>query len=67
MRLYIVRLAHTENGRTRPVRYGITAGTPERAVDAILDHTRAPRSAVMTWEEATPEEVRAWRKETGIV
>lgn len=67
MKLFIVRLAHATGGKTRPVRYAITATNHLAAVDAILEHAHAPRSAVLTWEEATPGEVRKWRKETGIV
>lgn len=67
MRLYGVTLGQLDAGRVKRRRYVITAGNHLEAVDAILKHTLAPRSAVLTWEECSPAEVKRWRRETGIV
>ena len=66
MRAYVVRLARLERGETKTVRYIVNGLSHLDAVDSVLNHTGAPRSAVVSWEEADRAAVAEWRKELGI-
>lgn len=63
MKLYAVTLWHAKDGEHT---FLINATNHLNAIESVLDHTKAPPSAVMCWEEATPKQVHRWRKETGI-
>lgn len=51
---YVITLWHA--GEKKRHRYHVAARNHLAAVDSVLDHTRAPRSAVLAWEAMTPEE-----------
>lgn len=67
MNAYAIRLGRLEHGTLETVRYIVNGRTHLDAVESVLEHTGAPRSAVMSWELASAADVREWRKELGIV
>lgn len=66
MNAYAILLGHMEGGKLKTARYIVNGFSHLDAVESVIDHTKAPRSAVMSWEEAKPEDVRKWKKELGI-
>jgi len=66
MRAYVIRLARLEAGKTKTARYIVNGTTHLDAVDSVLHHTGAPRSAVVSWEEADAAAVKEWQMELGL-
>lgn len=64
MNLYRITLWHAGT-RTRE-KYLINALDHLAAVRAVCDHTGAPATAVVSWEDGTATDVAIWRKELGV-
>jgi len=66
MRAYVIRLARLERGKAKTARFIVNGKTHLDAVESVLEHTRAPRSAVVSWEEADAAAVKEWQMELGL-
>lgn len=65
MNAYAIRLGRLEAGALKTARYIVNGRTHLDAVESVLEHTGAPRSAVMSWQLASAADIREWRKEIG--
>lgn len=58
---YVVTLWHAGDKKRHD--YHVAARNHLAAIDSVLDHTRAPRSAVLSWETMTARQAKHYNRE----